>query len=105
MLTFKTLNRISKNDLKKVIQSTPRDVLTVSLYSAENSLSNLILDLLAEESRLEILNDIELMKKPPSGLKLKHIELAQHEIISIAIKLYKEGEIQVEGWNDNTIVS
>jgi flagellar motor switch protein FliG len=93
MFTFEDLLKIDDRGMQMIMKEITNDVLTMSLKSAPEELSEKILRNISARAADMIRDDLQTM----GPTKLADVEKAQHEIVKICRRLEAEGKIMLAG--------
>lgn len=107
-MNFDELSRLGEKGVQTLLKNTPRDILILALIKTTTENLKFVLNNLSEREREYILEDIFGVcgghQGIGEGIPLKYCEIAQMRILNEVLKLYEAGEIEIEGWNNTTMV-
>ena len=92
MFVFEDLMALDLRDLKELIQKVDRKVLTIALKGTSEQLKNRIMGVMSQRSAEMLREDIEVL----GAVKIREVEAAQTQIISMIREMEKEGTITLQ---------
>jgi flagellar motor switch protein FliG len=93
MFVFEDLLLIDPMGLKEVLAKIDRKVLTVALKGTSEQLKNQILSSMSQRGADMLREDMEAL----GPIKIKEVEAAQQQIISVVRQLESEGVVSLKG--------
>lgn len=93
MFVFEDLLQIDSQGLKEVIAKVDRKVLTIALKGTSEQLQNAILGSMSQRGAEMLKEDIEAL----GPVKIRDVEAAQQQVISVVRQLEAEGTINLKG--------
>src|SRR5579862_8862287 len=93
MFVFEDLLLIDPVGLKEVLAKVDRKVLTVALKGTSEQLRNLVLSSMSQRGADMLREDMDAL----GPIKIKEVEAAQQQIISIVRQLESEGVVSLKG--------
>jgi flagellar motor switch protein FliG len=89
MFVFDDLRTVEDNGLREIIQRADKKVLTVALKGASEDIRTRFFANMSKRAADMLKEEMEVM----GAIRLREVEKAQHEIVSITRKLEEEGVI------------
>ncbi len=99
MYSFDDLMALEPRALRSVLEAVPADRLVLALKAASTEMREHIFKGMSKRASERIRDDMELL----GGVRLADVELAQQEIVEIALRLASEGVISLDAQNAGTI--
>jgi flagellar motor switch protein FliG len=100
MFTFEELENVDVSGIRELISKVDRKVLTLSLKGTGESLRQHIVQAMSQRSAEMLREDMEAL----GPVKIKEVEAAQQQIITIARQLEKEGRLSLSGSSEGQYV-
>ncbi|MFT3829336.1 MAG: flagellar motor switch protein FliG [Opitutaceae bacterium] len=100
MFGFEDLNRMSVQDLQRVMREVDSSNLAVSMKSASEGLRNKIYAAISKRAAESLKEEISML----GPVRLRDVEQAQDAIIQVVRRLEEEGEISLEAQESNVVV-
>ena len=100
MFGFEDLNRLSLQDLQRVMREVDSSNLAVSMKSASEGLRNKIYSAISKRAAESLKEEISML----GPVRLRDVELAQDAIIQVVRRLEEEGEVSLEAQESNVVV-
>jgi flagellar motor switch protein FliG len=93
MFVFEDLLLIDRQGLKDVIAKVDRKVLTTALKGTSEQLRNVVMECMSQRGAEMLREDIEAL----GPVKIREVEAAQQQIISLVRQLEEEGTVSLKG--------
>lgn len=100
MFGFEDLNRLSLQDLQRVMREVDSSNLAVSMKSASEPLRNKIYGAISKRAAESLKEEISML----GPVRLRDVEVAQDAIIQVVRRLEEEGEVSLEAQESNVVV-
>ena len=100
MFSFEDINRLSQQDLQRVMREVDSSNLAVAMKSASEGLRNKIYGAISKRAAESLKEEISML----GPVRLRDVEQAQDAIIQVVRRLEEEGEISLESQESNVVV-
>jgi flagellar motor switch protein FliG len=100
MFGFEDLNRLSLQDLQRVMREVDSSNLAVSMKSASEGLRTKIYGAISKRAAESLKEEISML----GPVRLRDVEQAQDAIIQVVRRLEEEGEVSLEAQESNVVV-
>jgi flagellar motor switch protein FliG len=100
MFSFEDINRLSQQDLQRVMREVDSSNLAVAMKSASEGLRTKIYGAISKRAAESLKEEISM----PGPVRLRDVEQAQDAIIQVVRRLEEEGEISLESQESNVVV-
>ena len=93
MFTFDELGYIDARGIQTILREVNNDILVLALKTAGDEVKDVIFTNISSRAAEMIQDDLEAM----GPVRLSDVEVAQHEIIQVAMRLEEEGKVVIPG--------
>jgi len=100
MFSFEDINRLSQQDLQRVMREVDSSNLAVAMKSASEGLRTKIYGAISKRAAESLKEEISML----GPVRLRDVEQAQDAIIQVVRRLEEEGEISLESQESNVVV-
>jgi flagellar motor switch protein FliG len=91
MYTFEELSALTPKAMRSLLEAVPVERLTMALKTASEALKKTVFESMSKRAAERIREDMDIL----GGVRLAEVESAQREIVETALRLDKEGTIQL----------
>lgn len=96
MYTFEELGALTPKAMRSLLEAVPVERLTMALKTASETLKKTVFESMSKRAAERIKEDMEIL----GSVRLAEVESAQREIVETALRLDKEGTIQLNTEGD-----